>query len=147
MKRAMRQFLMILAVVIALPLTTAYGWSVEMMTAKQARDAALAGEIVLIDVRTADEWRATGIGDVATPITMHNNQFLTRLRTVIDQNPDKKIAFICAAGVRSGNIARALESQGITNVIDVAEGIMGSAKGLGWLKQGLPVKPVPTKSD
>ncbi len=86
MKRAMRQFLMILAVVIALPLTTAYGWSVEMMTAKQARDAALAGEIVLIDVRTADEWRATGIGDVATPITMHNNQFLTRLRTVIDQN-------------------------------------------------------------
>ncbi len=147
MRRAMRPLLLILVLVIALPLMAAQGWAVETMTAKQARDAALAGEIVLIDVRSEDEWRATGIGDVATPITMHNAQFIPRLQAVIDQNPDKKIAFICAVGGRSGHVARALASQGLTTVIDVADGMLGSSKGPGWLKQALPVKPAPPKTN
>lgn len=117
-------------------------WAIELMSATDARKAVQAGEAILIDVRTPDEWRETGIADVALPITMHNNQFLSRLQTVIDKNPDKKIAFICAVGGRTGYITRELKKRGYDDLIDVSEGMLGSANGEGWIKRGLPIKQV-----
>lgn len=132
----MRILIIFFALLFALP-----AWALEIMSAPDARKAVQSGEIILIDVRTPDEWRETGIADVATPITMHNNQFLSRLQTVINENPGKKIAFICAVGGRSGAITRELESRGYTDLIDVSEGMLGSPNGAGWIKRGLPIKP------
>lgn len=127
---------------IVLLLFTLPAWAFELMSAPDARKAVQAGEIILIDVRSPDEWRETGIADVATPITMHNSQFLSRLQTVIDKNPDKRLAFICAVGGRTGYITRELEKRGFENLIDVSEGMLGSPNGVGWIKRGLPIKQV-----
>ncbi|MEM8541638.1 MAG: rhodanese-like domain-containing protein [Pseudomonadota bacterium] len=117
-------------------------WAIELMSAPDARKAVQAGEIILVDIRTPEEWRETGIADVAMPITMHNNQFLSRLQTAIDENPGKKIAFICAVGGRTEYVTRELKKRGYSNLIDVSEGMLGSANGEGWIKRGLPIKQI-----
>lgn len=131
----MRTLLALVFTLVALP-----AWATEIMSAPDARAAAREGRIVLIDVRSPQEWKQTGIADVAVPITMHNNRFLTRLQTVIDENPDKKIAFICAVGGRTGFITRDLEARGYKDLIDVSEGMSGSPEGPGWINRGLPLK-------
>ena len=42
----------------------------EIMSADAARDAVVAGEVVMIDIRTPQEWRHTGLADIAQPLDM-----------------------------------------------------------------------------
>lgn len=111
-----------------------------VMTPQQAREAALAGEIILVDVRTAEEWRQTGVADVAETVTMHSPQFLQNLSTLMAGHPDKPVAFICATGGRTGFLMRELPKIGITRIIDVPEGMMGSSAGAGWIARQLPLR-------
>ncbi|MCI4662961.1 MAG: rhodanese-like domain-containing protein [Neomegalonema sp.] len=110
------------------------------MDAQSARDAASEGEIVLLDIRTPQEWEMTGIGDVAEPLNLYDPAFLEGLKAIIAANPGKPIALICATGGRTGQAIRALEQSGMSNFIDVSEGMMGSHAGPGWLARKLPVK-------
>ncbi|MEZ5878286.1 MAG: rhodanese-like domain-containing protein [Tepidamorphaceae bacterium] len=110
------------------------------LDAIQAHTRAEAGKLVLIDVRTEEEWRETGIGTSAVPISMLDRAFLQKLDAAVGGDKTKPIAMICASGVRSAMVARALANYGFSRVYDVSEGMDGSRAGPGWLARKLPVK-------
>ena len=109
-------------------------WSVQ-----QAFDAAARGAVILLDIRTEEEWTETGVGQGAWPVSMHVDRFGMDIRRILAGNPDTPIALICATGGRSDYLARLFRQNNIPNVIDIGEGMMGSGHGPGWLKSGLPV--------
>ena len=103
-------------------------------------------EIILVDIRSRGEWVETGIASAARPISMHERQFLSRFLTIAEEANGQPIALICATGGRTAWLKTELSRRGITNLVDVPEGMMGSAAGPGWLRAGLPVKPYPASS-
>ena len=113
---------------------------VTQMTPDQAYAKALAGEIVLIDIRTPDEWAETGISDVALQNNLYAPDFVQKLLAIRDQNPATPLALICRSGSRSGNATGQLYQAGLTNVIDVVEGMGGSGVGPGYIARGLPLR-------
>lgn len=123
------------ALMLALP-----GFAAEMMTPRQVHDAAVAGTVALIDIRTPQEWAETGIADVATPIDMTAPTFIDELKKAMAANPGKRLAFICRSGNRSGQLVAALEQAGLKDIIDVAGGMGGNGAVPGWIADGLPVK-------
>ncbi|MEX0285372.1 MAG: rhodanese-like domain-containing protein, partial [Paracoccaceae bacterium] len=100
----------------------------------------LAGEILLVDIRTPREWHATGIGEGAHPLDMRRDDFETALAQLTGGNRDAPVALICARGVRSARLSNRLTEAGFTQIIDVPEGMLGSAAGPGWVRAGLPVQ-------
>ena len=111
------------------------------MSAQRAHELAQNGDVLLIDIRRPQEWRDTGIGDSAKPVSMHEKGFVEKLLKLTGGDRSRPLALICAAGVRSSFLRLQLSQLGFTNVTDVSEGMLGSAAGGGWLKAGLPVKP------
>lgn len=107
------------------------------MTPDEAHAAAQAGDVLLVDVRRPDEWDATGIGQFAVGIDMRDEDFVAQVLAARDG--DRPVALICARGVRSARTARRLAQAGLTDIIDVPEGMLGSRAGPGWLERGLPV--------
>jgi rhodanese-related sulfurtransferase len=103
-------------------------------------------EIILVDIRSRGEWVETGIASVARPVSMHERQFLSRFRTIAEEANGRPIALICATGGRTAWLQTELSRRGITNLVDVPEGMMGSAAGPGWLRAGLPVRPYPASA-
>ncbi len=117
------------------------------LSVQEAHARAAAGDILLIDIRRPDEWRATGIGAGAHPIDMRRDDFTDALTLIARQNGgDRPIALICARGVRSARLANRLADAGWERIIDVPEGMLGSAAGPGWLERDLPVR-APTGSE
>ncbi|MBL4806566.1 MAG: rhodanese-like domain-containing protein [Rhodobacteraceae bacterium] len=113
---------------------------VRQITPDSARAMALAGEIVLIDIREPDEWAETGLPDVALTAAMRSADFIETLLNIRDQNPDIPLALICQSGNRSSYMTGELHKAGLTNVIDVVEGMSGSRVGPGWAMRGLPMR-------
>lgn len=105
-----------------------------------ARAEALAGRLLLVDIRTPMEWHRSGVGDAAEPISMQDPNFLQTLVDKVGNDPSKPIAVICATGSRSAWLANELRRVGFHNIYDVSEGMMGSFSGPGWLNRGLPTK-------
>ena len=118
--------------------THAIVWSAEEARAALAQDA-----VLMIDVRTPGEWKETGIAEGAVALTMHSRDFIQNLVTVLEKNPGKPVAFICATGVRSAQVAQFLTENGVPNIIDVSEGMLGSDAGPGWIARGFPLVPPP----
>lgn len=108
------------------------------ISAAKAHADALAGDILLVDIRTPEEWRATGIGEGAVPIDMQRDDFLEALAAAGGAR-DSRIALICRSGNRSARLAKQLQETGFTGVIDVSGGMQGSAAAPGWAASGLPV--------
>jgi len=111
------------------------------ISVKAAHARALAGEIVLIDIRHRSEWRSTGVGSSAVAISMHEPGFLERVKAAVKGDKSRPVALICAAGVRSKRMSEVLIREGYKTVIDVSEGMLGGFFGGGWLRAGLPVRP------
>lgn len=112
------------------------------LTVAQAHQAAASGDVVLVDIRTPREWAQTGVPEGAHPIDMRRDDFLAALSRAAGSDKGRSIALICARGVRSARLSRALTEAGYTNIVDVPEGMLGSGAGPGWLKTGLPVVSV-----
>ncbi|MCR9085586.1 MAG: rhodanese-like domain-containing protein [Rhodobacteraceae bacterium] len=112
------------------------------LDAVQAHRAATRGDILLVDIRTPEEWRATGVGVGARMLDMRRPDFVEMLDGMAEGDRGRPVALICARGVRSARLSKALTSAGFTRIIDVPEGMIGSFAGPGWLKRGLPVTPV-----
>ena len=110
------------------------------LTPEEAFEMAAGGEILLVDIRRPDEWRATGVPEFGTPLDMRQPDFIAKLAELADGDFAAPIALICARGVRSARLSSRLISAGFTGVIDVPEGMLGSRTGLGWLRRGLPVR-------
>jgi rhodanese-related sulfurtransferase len=111
----------------------------ERLAAREAHEKAIAGVLVLIDVRYPREWRDTGVGASATPISMHLPAFLEKVAAATAGDKSRPLALICATGGRSSAMAVRLRAAGYTRVYDVAEGMLGSQYGEGWIRAGLPL--------
>jgi len=114
----------------------------EAVDAAQAYRAAVAGEAVLIDIRTPDEWAATGVPAPAVTADALADGFLDRVMDLVDWDRARPIILICAAGVRSEHASGVLRAAGFTAVGHVPEGVVGSEAGPGWLARGLPVEQI-----
>lgn len=114
-----------------------------VLAASVAHAKAQAGEIVLVDIRTPEEWRETGVPASAHAITMHQDPqaFVRQLVAAMGGDRNRQVALICRTGNRSSSMQAALVKAGFTDVVDVAEGVAGSSYGRGWLKAGLPARP------
>jgi len=111
----------------------------EVVDPPTAHRLAEAGSIHLIDIRRPDEWKATGSGEGAARLDMRRKDFIVELDKITGGDRAAPVALICARGVRSAWLNNRLTEAGFTNIIDVPEGMLGSAAGPGWLKRGLPL--------
>ena len=115
--------------------------------AVEAADRQQAGTLVLVDIRTPQEWRATGIPAGARRSDWWQDggrrRFLRDIMAFTDGDRARPIAVICARGGRSSQAFRLLREQGFTEVYDVDEGMLGSRAGPGWLARKLAVTPCP----
>ena len=110
-----------------------------LMSAPQAFEKLSAGDLVVLDIRSREEWQDSGVAQGALPISMHEKDFLERFQSVLLEYEPEKIALICATGGRSAEVTYFLEQNGLTGVADVSEGMFGNRNGPGWIKHGLPV--------
>lgn len=113
-----------------------------IMSPKEAHTKALSGEVVLVDIRTPQEWRETGVPASATAITMHQEpaKLIAALEKATGGDKSKPLALICRTGNRTSFLQAELKKVGYTAVVNVAEGVIGGPFGPGWLKSGLPIK-------
>lgn len=109
------------------------------LSAPDAHAAALAGDILLVDIRRPDEWARTGVGEGALPLDMRRGDFIEALLVEVENDTKRPVALICARGVRSRHLSARLVEAGFSRIIDVPEGMLGSGAGPGWVKRGLPV--------
>lgn len=108
----------------------------------KAHQLATNGEVMLIDVRSVDEWEQTGLAVNSYPISMHQKGGIPKLKddllTLLKGNKSQPIALICAGGVRSARVQNYLKSQGFKVIYNVKEGMIGGWFSQGWIEQGLP---------
>lgn len=98
--------------------------------------------VPLIDVRTASEWRETGVIEGSHLLTFFDERgrydaaaWLAELERIA--GPDQPVALICATGGRTTAISFFLDQQvGYEKVYHAAEGVIG------WLKQDRAVASV-----
>ncbi len=109
------------------------------LSVQHAHEMASQGEILLIDVRRPEEWADTGVGESAHAVSMHLPGFAEKLSVLTGGDMGHPIALICARGARSSYMQRELTALGYSSVLNVAEGMLGSRAGPGWLASGLPV--------
>jgi len=112
-----------------------------VMTPPEAHMAAVAGDVILVDIRTPPEWAETGIGEGAIALDMTEKDFVDSLVKLRNAFPEKPIALICRTGNRSGYVFNALNKQGFPGLVDVSEGMAGGRNGKGWIPRGLPTYP------
>ena len=93
--------------------------------------------VVVIDIRTASEWKETGIIEGAKKITFFSEQGEPLIADwffeVGHLIKDKKTPFIiyCAHANRSKSLGRGLDSMGFEHVYELKGGIIN-----GWIKAG-----------
>ncbi len=115
------------------------------LSAPDAFAKAKAGEVVLIDIRTPDEWKQTGVAPGAKRVNLNNPKggdgFMAEILAALDQDKSRPVALICRTGNRTAMAQRFLTANGFSNVFDVSEGMAGNmSAGPGWLRRGLPVE-------
>jgi rhodanese-related sulfurtransferase len=112
------------------------------MTAPVALEAARSGKVRLIDIRTPQEWRQTGVAPGAGRVDMYRGAepLLRGVLQEVKGDRNAPIALICRTGNRTTQAQKFLQQQGFTQVFNVKEGMAGSAAGPGWLRRGLPVE-------
>ncbi len=112
------------------------------LTAPEAYAAAGEGKVRLIDIRTPQEWRQTGVAPGAGRVDFYRGPdvLLNSILQMVDGKKDAPIALICRTGNRTSHAQKFLQAQGFTRVYNVKEGMAGSTAGPGWLKRALPVE-------
>jgi rhodanese-related sulfurtransferase len=113
-----------------------------VMSAPEAFAAAREGRALLIDIRTPQEWRETGVAPGAARVDFYRGPqvLLDSVLRLVEGDRTKPIALICRTGNRTTQAQKFLQQQGFTRVYNVREGMAGSAAGPGWLARGLPVE-------
>ena len=112
-------------------------WSAEVaiVTPKDAAKLVAEGKAVLVDVREAPEWKASG---VAAPATLLPKSDLDgdqkQWKPFLEKNRDKQILVYCASGGRSKTVAAALAEKGLRTAN------VGGFRD--WARAGLPVRQV-----
>ena len=135
-----RQFLAMSVVIPAQSFATpTLAQSREVWSAKQAHAALLEDRLRLLDIRSREEWRETGVAQGAWLVSMHEKRFPERLFASRQMAEGRTFALICATGGRSGAVLNALRQAGHAGFVDVSEGMLGNLLGPGRIAAGLPV--------
>jgi rhodanese-related sulfurtransferase len=113
------------------------------ISARDAYDAAKAGKLVLVDIRTPEEWADTGVPEGAIKLDMTGSAFEVRLAALKLDHPGKPIALICRTGNRTSTLQKTLAARGWKELVDVRGGLLGNPRDKGWLAEGLPVTSYP----
>ncbi len=113
------------------------------LSVREAHEAARAGKLVLVDIRTPDEWADTGVPDGAIRLDMTGSAFEVRLAALKLDHPGKPIALICRTGNRTSTLQKTLAARGWKELVDVRGGLLGNPRDKGWLAEGLPVTSYP----
>ncbi|MHA2501627.1 MAG: rhodanese-like domain-containing protein [Candidatus Kariarchaeaceae archaeon] len=79
-------------------------------------------DMILLDVRTAEEWKETGV--VPGSLMVTNFKLIQEMQQGLDLNKDKPVVVICRSGSRSQQVAEYLEKQGI-EAVNLNGGIIG----------------------
>jgi rhodanese-related sulfurtransferase len=96
---------------------------------------------VLIDIRTPEEWKETGVAEGAVTIDMNDPMFISKFQQAIGGDKTKPVALICRTANRTRTVQSALIQQGVhTRVMNVEGGMIGNSADKGWIAHGLPVK-------
>jgi len=113
--------------------------------APQAFERSKQGSLLIIDIRTPEEWRETGVIPGARRVDFYRGPgaLLKSVLEMVDGNRNAPIALVCHSGSRTIQAQKYLQSQGFTQVYNLKEGMGGSAAGPGWLSRQLPVEPCP----
>jgi len=137
-----------LAVLLSLLGGTATGAEPVTLSAPEVYAQVTAGKMTLVDVRTPEEWRQTGVPVGATRLDYQNRigpaPFVEQVARAIGGDRTAPVAIICRSGNRSTQVQHLLLENGFTHVVNVREGMLGSDAGPGWVRRGLPVEPCPT---
>lgn len=97
------------------------------------------GQMVLIDVRTPQEWAETGSARGAVRMDMADVDFIKKLNALKVSNPGREIGLICRTGNRSAAVQVALSKVGHGDVVNVRGGMSGTPRDKGWLAASLPL--------
>jgi rhodanese-related sulfurtransferase len=113
------------------------------MSAPQVFEALRQGRILVIDLRTPQEWRQTGVVPGAGRVDFYRGPevLLSSVLQMVGGDRSAPIALVCRTGNRTSHAQKFLQAQGFTQVYNLKEGMSGSAAGPGWLKRRLPVEP------
>ena len=104
-----------------------FGKPVKTVSPRELQMGLESGDIVLFDVREANEHKSARIeNSVLVPLSQFDTSKITATE-------GKKIVLYCQSGMRSGQAANACDKAGI-EVSNLAGGIMA------WHANGLPVK-------
>lgn len=109
------------------------------MSVSEAHQRTAAKEAILIDIRTPEEWKDTGVAEGAIRLDMTSPAFEARLAGIRAANPGKPIALICRTASRTRRVQEVLTARGWTNLVDVRGGMLGNPGNRGWLDEGLPL--------
>lgn len=112
-------------------------WSAEVasVSPKDAAKLVAEGKAVLVDVREAPEWKASGVAAPAVLLPKSDLDGEQRQwKPFLEKNRDKQILLYCASGGRSKTIAGALAEKGLRTAN------VGGFRD--WAKAGLPVRQV-----
>jgi len=112
-----------------------------VISAQEAYDRLTAGKLILIDIRTPEEWVETGVAPGAWLLDMRAREFGSWIAATVEFNPGHEVAMICRTGNRTGRVMQWLRGNDFDGVMDVSEGMIGGRHGRGWIPSGLPVVP------
>jgi rhodanese-related sulfurtransferase len=114
----------------------------QIILAREAFTRMRIGTLLLVDIRTPEEWQETGVPEGARPITaqQNNTDFLKQILAAAGSNRSRTLALIDRNGSRTSKLIGDLRRAGFTQVLNVADGIAGNAYGPGWVKSGLPMQ-------
>jgi len=115
------------------------------ISAPQAYERMKQGGLLIVDIRTPEEWRETGVIPGARRVDFYRgpNMLLKSVLDMVDGNRNAPIALVCHSGSRTIQAQKYLQSQGFTQVYNLTEGMAGGAAGPGWLNRPLPLEPCP----
>jgi len=97
-------------------------------------------QVLLIDIRTPEEWRETGVAEGAHKLDMADPFFEAKLSRLIESDRTRPIALICRTANRTRTLQAALMQSGFKHVANVEGGMIGNDADKGWIAHGLPVK-------
>jgi len=115
------------------------------LSAPQAFERSNQGGLLIIDIRTPEEWRETGVIPGARRVDFYRGPdvLLKSVLQMVNGDRNAPIALVCHSGSRTIQAQRFLQAQGFTQVYNVREGMAGSTAGPGWLHRPLPVEACP----
>jgi rhodanese-related sulfurtransferase len=96
-------------------------------------------KLLLIDIRTPEEWQETGVAENAHKIDMTDQMFMAKLSKLTGGDRTRPIALICRTANRTRTVQQALLQGGYAAVINVEGGMLGNIADQGWIKHGLPI--------